>query len=692
MAVLQNMREKFGVLISVLIALSLLYFIAPMDDLMTLFGKPQNVGEIAGTGISYEDFNAEVENLTRINEIATGSSVMNEETQKQIRDAAWQTLLDRYMFFKNCDAAGIKVSDAEIRDLFKGENVTPIVAQNPYFADENGMFSADRVRDMENMAEEDASAKAYMDYLKNAVKTQQYYAKYMSLFVYSSIQNPEAVAAAVEEGNTTADIEYVAVPYPYVRDSSITVSSAEVKKFYKAHKDGFKQVASRDIEYVVYQIKPSDKDIADASAKMEKAYAEFAGAENVKNFILKNSDRTYSEYWYKNGELNTVSRELNAFVFSGKTGVSPVYQEGDSFLAGKVVASRQMPDSVFVKHILLQGEDQAKADSILKVVAARPATFAAVAAEFSADQGSNAEGKFGAIGWMTQSYMIPGFQSVLTAQAGKPFILDTQYGKHIVVVEKTTRPVAKKQVAILAKDIVASKETYNAEYNKASKFAGIAAGTYEGYLKAVDSLGVYSHTQNGVLESSESFGSVDQAKEVTRWVFDARKGKCSEILTVNNEYFFVVALKDVHKQGYTPVDEVASQIEYVLYTQKRNAAKTAEVAEKIEGLASMEEIAEAFGTSVATQNGLTFSPMGMAAVEPAVMGAALTGEIGAITGPVEGMSASYIVKVNAREKGTFYTEDDAKTYATQKSNYETQAVIAEMARTAQVEDNRARYY
>ena len=55
MAGLQKMREKFGIVISVIIALSLLYFIAPIDDLMRIFDKPQNVGEIAGTGISYED-------------------------------------------------------------------------------------------------------------------------------------------------------------------------------------------------------------------------------------------------------------------------------------------------------------------------------------------------------------------------------------------------------------------------------------------------------------------------------------------------------------------------------------------------------------------------------------------------------------------------------------------------------------
>ena len=112
MAVLQKMRNKFGVAISVIIALSLLYFIAPMDDLMNLFGRPENVGEINGTGISYEDFTAEVGTFTTINEITTGSSAQTEQAHQQIRNAAWQSLMDRYMFFKNCEAAGIKVVDA----------------------------------------------------------------------------------------------------------------------------------------------------------------------------------------------------------------------------------------------------------------------------------------------------------------------------------------------------------------------------------------------------------------------------------------------------------------------------------------------------------------------------------------------------------------------------------------------------
>ena len=153
MAVLQKMRNKFGVAISVIIALSLLYFIAPMDDLMNLFGRPENVGEINGTGISYEDFSAEVGTFTTINEITTGSSAQTEQAHQQIRNAAWQSLLDRFMFFKNCEAAGIKVGDAEVADLIAGNHLSPIIEQNPLFLAEDGTFSVEKVREINRQAE-----------------------------------------------------------------------------------------------------------------------------------------------------------------------------------------------------------------------------------------------------------------------------------------------------------------------------------------------------------------------------------------------------------------------------------------------------------------------------------------------------------------------------------------------------------
>ena len=142
--------------------------------------------------------------------------------------------------------------------------------------------------------------------------------------------------------------------------------------------------------------------------------------------------------------------------------------------------------------------------------------------------------------------MIPGFESVITAPVNQPMVIKTQYGTHVVVVTKKTAPVVKKQVAILEKTAIASKETFNTFYSKANKFATIANKTAAGYSEAVDSLGVYSHKMN-ITEATSTYGSIENAKEVTRWAFDNKVGKASNIITVNNKYFFIAELIGIHK-------------------------------------------------------------------------------------------------------------------------------------------------
>jgi len=687
------MRDKFGIAISVLIALSLLYFIAPMDDLMTLFGKPQNVGEIAGQAVSYEDFLAEVDKCTTINEIITGSSVQNEQTQQQIRNAAWQEFLDRYMFIKNAKAAGISVGKDEIVALTTTEDASPIVTGNPVFADNKGAFSPEKVVEFVQNISNDPSGNlsTYWKYIQNTIHTQQFYAKYAALFTASAYANQLQKDADVAMNNTTATVDYVLAPYSFEKDSTITVSKAEIKKYYNAHKENYKQKANRDIEYVVYEVEPSTSDIANTYAQMEEAWKGFAAAENVKTYLLKNSDRQYSEYWYKNGELKSINSDIDAFVSKNNSGVSPIYTEGNTYYSAKVVETAKIADSVYVKHILLQGADAKKqADSLLRVIN-KGGNFSALAAQYSVDQSSADGGELGNIGWMTQTYIIPGFESAFTAAPGKAFILNTQYGTHIAQVVKKTAPVLKKRVAILEKTAIASKETFNNYYAKANTFATIAGGTYEGYQKAVDSLGIYSHSLK-VTEATSNYGAIDNAKEITRWVFDNKAGKASNIITVNNNYFFVVVVKTVRKDGYTALSEVAPAIEQMLYIKARNTAKEAEIAGKIAGKTSLEEIAEELGSTVSKDQNVSFATLGGSMIDPAALGAMYVANEGEIAGPVAGAAGVYVFKVTKRETGAFYTEEDAARMAEQKAQYSSQMILPEMMKAAEVEDNRERFF
>lgn len=695
MAVLEKIRVKFGLAISIIIALALLSFIIDPGTLQTVaqtMSSKNDVGKIAGKSISYTDFAADVERYNTINEIMTGSTVRNEEQNQQIRNAAWQELLDKYLFIKNAKAAGITVGEDEVVDLTTGSNISPIIAQNPMFANEKGEFAVENVAAFVKNLDNDPSGrvKLYWNYIQNSIYTQQFYAKYAALFNSSNFQNSLQKNSDIAMNNTKANVDFVLAPYSFEKDSTITVSSSQAKAYYKEHKEMFKQNASRDIEYVVFEVVPSQDDINATSDAVAAVYDEFCATSNMKAFLLKNSERQLSEYWYKAGELVTVSRDIDSFVFGEAKGASPICKEGNSFFAARVMASANIADSVYVKHILLQGTDAKHlADSLLNVVKAG-GNFSANAAIYSADQGSMADGEIGNIGWMTQSYMIPGLESVITAEVGRPYIVNSRYGTHVVLVTKKTKPIAKKQVAILEKTTLASKETFNEYYSKANKFATLTAGTYDGYKKAVDSLGVYSHPMN-ITEATSNFGAIDNAKEITRWAFDNKAGKASNIITVNQNYFFVTALKAIHKDGYTPFDEVSDMIGQQLYAEARNAKVKAEVAGKIAGMTTLEEVAAALNSTISEGQEFNFASMSQA-MDPAALGAMYVAPIGEIAGPVAGAVGVYVFKVNSRETGSFFTEDDAALLQNQKAQFNSQMILPVMINSSDVKDNRARFF
>ena len=626
----------------------------------------------------------------------SGSSAQNEQQQEQIRNAAWQSLVDKYLFTKKANEAGIRVGEDEMKELMAGDMISPIIAQNPAFVDENGNFSKTALQNFINSIPQDATGKlqTYWNYIQNSVGTQQYYAKYGSLFNQSNIQNPLMLKRAIAENNNTTNVDFVMVPLGFAPDTTIKVASADIKKYYDAHKDMFKQSASRDIEYVVYEVKPSSADIAATSEAMDNLYEEFSTTDGMKAFLAKNSERTLDERWYKDGELNVINSDINTFVFGNATGTSPVINDENNnvFYAARIMDTAQVPDSVYVRHILLRGVDAAtKADSLIGVLA-KGENFSNLAASFSDDTQSSADGERGNIGWMTQNYMIPGLESVMTAQVGKPYSVKTQYGTHVVEVTKRTAPVTKKQVAVLEKTALASGETFNNYYAQASKFANIAAGSYQNYLAAIDSCGVYSHPMNGVLESTSSYGAIDQAKEVTRWIFDNKVGKVSPIITVNNNFFFVTTVKGIHKEGVATLDEVKDMINQQLYNEQLSVKAAERIAERIKGLNDLQTIADTLHSVVSSGVDVRFASLAGQGLDPMFIGAASVAPEGQICGPVAGTIGTYVFKVNSRDMESFFTEDDAKNAAAQMNSYNSQMILPVMMQEADVKDNRARFF
>jgi len=694
MAALETIRTKFGIGASLIIAFGLLLFLVnPSDIIQTIqsASTKYDVGKINGKRVTYTDFDQEVKKYTEIREMLTGTSVSSEQAQRETREMTWQELVNENLIVPTIEDAGIHVGKDEQVDMIIGEHLSPVITSMGLFVDENGNFSPEAVSQfMENTATDERGL-LLRNYILNTVRTNRYTEKYAGLFTAASYVNSLELRNAISENNTTASVSFVMSPNSYyTQDTTVVISSAEIKKYYDAHKENFRQQATRDIEYAVFEVTPSASDIDAENNEFVQLYDEFAASDNVRAFLQRNnSERAWSDNWVKDGELRSVNRDIDAFVSANNEGTSPIYKSGITFYAARIMELANVPDSVYVRHIMLGGADARHvADSLLKVV--NKNNFAALATEYSLDTRNAADGEQGNLGWMTQNAMIPGFESVITAKVGQPYVITTQYGVHVVEVTKTTTPLAKKKVAIFEKSAIPSKETYAATYNKANKLAVAANGKYAGYKAACDSTGIYSRSLK-INEGTDTYGSIGHAKEVTRWAFDNKPGKASGIITIDNNYFFVVAVKEAHKEGIAALSEVSDNIRTQLYREKYSEKRAAEVAAKIEGLNSLDAIAEALGASVSNLTDVTFSTSSAATTEPAFVGAVAAAKEGEISGPVAGIMGTYVFQVNGRETGAYYTEDDAQAAQARIDSYHDQMLMPLMTEK-KVTDNRARFY
>ena len=300
MAVLEKIRVKFGIVISVVIALALLSFIIDPNTLATVantFSSKYRVGKIDGNSVSYQDFDNQLNYQNMIFESMYGRSANSDQELDFVRDNAWKTFIDRYLFLVNARKAGINVGDAEMVQLTSGDMVSPIIAQS--FIDGTGAFSKERLSSFLQSMDYDPSGQARMiwEYLKNTVNTEQIYNKYYSLFRQSYIVNPLMMTEDIAENNNSVNVEFVMLPYGYAPDSTIVVSDAEIKDYYKKHKELYKQLDSRDLEYIIFEVKPSAEDIAATNEQVVKVYDEFSSIEpsKMKSFLMKNSDRQYTD-------------------------------------------------------------------------------------------------------------------------------------------------------------------------------------------------------------------------------------------------------------------------------------------------------------------------------------------------------------------------------------------------------------
>ena len=698
MAVLEKIRVKMGLFIIIIIGVALLSFIIDANTFqsaMSMFSSKYDVGKVNGNKISYTEFQKKREYYDRIYQLSTGSSSLNEEQSEMVNESAWQDFITNYILLPNIESAGISVGEDELFDLAQGSQISPVLMREPAFAGADGMFSKEALYEfIRNISlDESRSLATYWDFLEKNMFVEQMFTKYISLIGKSAYQTPSELRRSIDDNNITSDVSFVMSPYSFATDTTVSVSNEEIRSYYNKHKHNFERTATRDIEYVVFEVLPSSADIELAREDIEKTYDEFAKSDNLRAFLVRNSDRQLDPYYYKEGELVYQSVELDSFAFRAtEKDILPIHRDGDVFRAARISSIRQMPDSIFVEHILLDnrmGDADNKADSLINLLN-RGANISELASIHSLDQNPNLAP--GEIGWMTQTYMIPGFDTCFFAAPGRAFKHQSSYGLHIVKVKERTRPMKKVQIAVLEKAATAGRETFQRYYTQANELASKAAGKIDGFNSAVRELNLSPVPAVNIAPNARSIAAYPNARELVRWVYDAKKGDVSQIISMDNKYFFVVALTGIKEAGIPPVEELAFDISSIIRKEKSDAKMAAEIKTQIAGLSDMESIAERLGTTVSRQSGMAFGAMSTQMIDPKFIGAVAGASENRVSGPIAGSIGVYVFNVDARDTGAFYTEDDAKMRQTQMMSYQIQMIPSIMEKAAGVIDNRAKFF
>ena len=593
---------------------------------------------------------------------------------------------------KEYDRLGLTVSDDELIDLLQGSNPSPLIKQ--YFTNpQTGLL--DRVSLMNFLKSKDPGAINQSNLLQQEVRNQALQAKYTALVRNSIYVTTLDATDEYNNRNKLANFKFVGLDYTTIPDASVKLTDEDYNAYYNENKERFDNPQeTRSFDYVSFDVKPTALDSAAVKKQVDKIFSEFQTAPNDSLFAAINSDVQVPYTYVPKGKLNPA---VDSAVFSLPAGsfYGPELS-GDSYKMAKVIGTRFSPDSVKASHILLDvsklgGEENAMklADS-LKTLIQKGSDLAALAKEYSVD-GSKDKG--GDLGTFARGAMVPEFETA--AFDGKPGdvkIVKSQYGIHILKIEKQIGSQKVVKVAYIEKALAPSSKTRDAAYKAASSFLNDVKGKdFAKYAKEKNLTVGVADKVTGV----QGFApGLDNPRKLIQDAYKADKGDIlPEIYNMTNA-FVVAHLTDVKPKGILPLDAVKKDIEPMVLMAAKAKILSAKFGKA--GGRSLEQIAGKVGSKVDPVQNIVFANPVLPGVaqEATLVGSVFGSQPGKISQPISGDKGVYVFTVDgftnpAPVANMFQQKQALLQTLTQRS---LGAAFQALQDNAKIKDNRVKFY
>ena len=676
MASLNTLRTKYGVILSVVIILALLAFIISLGPEMGFFGSNDpTVGVINGEKVGYMEYMNEYETIKTYN----GGDESTEEGSNALANAAWQSLVAKHLLVPGFNQMGIEVSDAERMSMISGEHPSQVF-YNAFADPQTGDYSVEAITAFLAQVGNNPEYQNLWSYLNTQASLDRMLNKYMGVVKAGMFANKLEVEHGVAAANESRKGRMVSLEYNTIPDSLVTVTEAEVQKYYDAHKKQYAKLPHRAISYVVFDVDPTDADMLDIEKKAAAMGEEFAAAEDVRAFVRKNMGNVAVNY-----QNAAMLSEEEAVLLEGKQ-YGPVLKANE-WVMSRPIDIKMAPDSIGLNHIVLDSAQSTLADSLVTALKGG-ANFAEAAAAHSGYAATAQNG--GDLGVIPFSALNPELADVL-ATAKKGDIVKATVSGVIQIFKVTRTDAAKKHVLVgtVTVPVEPSSATRREAHNIASVFSVDGKGSLDKFNAAANAAAVTPRIAR-IAQGDRAISGLENSREVARWAYGAKEQEISEIFNLGDAYV-VAMLTDIDESEYTPVSEVSYNISLNLLRDKKYEL----IKEKLAG-ATIEEVAKTAGTEVKPFEGVQYSDFGVGELmlEPRLVGAiATTNETGKLSAPVKGYTNAVVFVVDEVVKSETRTADAEKVrLQATNENVAAQSAVMALQNLAEMEDLRGQYF
>jgi peptidyl-prolyl cis-trans isomerase D len=705
MATLQKIRNRGGLMVAIVIGLALGAFI--LGDMLNSGSKlmrpsQMKIAEIDGESIQYPDFQKKVEALSEIYKMNTQKSQIDEQTWEQLRDQVWQEYLQQNTVGKAIDNLGIVVSSDELFDLIQGNNPHPIIQQ--LFKDpKTGQIDKSAIIKFLKSLETNANAeqKAYWLYIENQIKQDRLNTKYSSLVSKGLYITSDEAKESLEAKNKNANFQYVVLNYTTIPDAEASVSDSELKAYFDQHKEEFKQEKTRTIEYVTFDVNPSQADIAATQKWLADNKPEFASVTDNEQYVNVNSDTRFDPSFSKKEDL---SPTLADWAFSAQQGdIYGPYFENNEYKLAKIDQFKMLPDSVQASHILINPQtvgsvEKARAlvDSLKRNIELG-GNFAEVAMKYSEDPGSKLKG--GDLGWFKRKQMVPEFEeAAFNGEVNKLYVVGTRFGFHLIKPTKKGKETNMVRLAILSRKVEPSTETYQKVYSETSKFASENQSA-DAFNKAIVTEKLNKKLAT-IKENDREIPGLEQSRTLIRAAFNGEVGN----MLVNNEgstifefgnKFVIGLLTKATEAGNSSFEDAKTTVELAVRKEKKSKILAEKLKNAASGQSDMGSIASKLSTELKQASGVNFSSYSIPSIgfEPAVIGAVCNLPSGKVSSPIEGNNGVYLAKVTDLTTSSNTDLKGERMRLAQSLEYRATSQIFEaLKKGVEIEDKRSKFY